>query len=139
MPLLRAGIGPASSRPSWLGGLVLALIGFSVWTLFSLWPWLTQSAAPFRIREAWDTGLFWRVGVPLMLLAQAAGGALSDGKLLVQPVWMLGGFLAGVVLVHPAGSDPGLLPLAAVLIGLPSYAALLAATAVGRAVGDVFE
>jgi hypothetical protein len=139
MPILPASIGPASSRPCWLPGLVLALVGFSVWTLFSLWPWLTGSAAPFRIREAWDTGLFWRVGVPLMLVAQAAGGALTDGKVLVQPVWMLGGLLAGVVLVHPAGSNFGLLPLTVVLVGLPSYVALLAATAVGRAVGDVFE
>ena len=73
-----------------------------------------------------------------MLLAQAVGGALTDGKVPVQPVWMLGGFLAGVVLVHPGGSDFGLLPLALVLIGLPSYVALLGATAVGRAAGEAF-
>jgi hypothetical protein len=139
MQRLRLSIGPASRRPSWLPGLVLASVGFSVWTLFSLWPWLTQSAAPIRIREAWDTGLFWRVGVPLMLLAQAAGGALTGGNLLAQPIWMLGGFFAGLVLVHPAGSDLGLLPLTVILIGLPSYAALLAATAVGRAAGDLLE
>jgi hypothetical protein len=113
------------------------LVGFLVWTLLSLWPWLTQSTAPFRIREAWDTSLFWRVGVPVMLLAQAAGGALTGGKVLTQPLWMLGGLAAGVVLVHPAGSDLGLLPVT-ILFGLPCYAVLLMAAVAGRAVGEAF-
>lgn len=119
--------------PSWLPGLLLAVVGFAVWTLFSLWPWLTNSHAPFRIREAWDMPLFWQIGVPLMLLAQLGGGLLSDGRLSWQPLGMLGGFLAGIVLVRPAGGDFGMLPVAILLIGLPAYAGLLAATAVGRA------
>jgi hypothetical protein len=124
-----------SRLPSWFAGLLLALIGFAVWTLLSLWPWLMHSSAPFRIREAWDTPLFWRAGVPALLLAQAAGGALSGGKVYQQPLWMLGGLFAGVVAVHPGGGDFGMLPLAAILIGVPSYLGLLAAAAVGRAVG----
>src|SRR5689334_5994030 len=71
----------APQRPSWLIGLVLALVGFAVWTAFSLWPVTTQPGQPFRIREAWDTAMFWRVGVPLMLLAQAIGGAVLGGSL----------------------------------------------------------
>lgn len=122
--------------PSWLCGIVLALTGFAVWTVFSLWPWLTHSGEPFRIREAWDTGLFWRVGVPVMLLAQVGGGALAGGKIVWQPLWMVGGLFAGVVLVHPPGGDLGLLPLALILIGAPSYIALLAAAAIGRALSD---
>jgi hypothetical protein len=122
--------------PSWLPGLLLVLIGFAGWTLFSLWPWLVHANEPFRIREAWDTPLFWRVGVPVMLLAQAAGGALSGGKAWWQPFWMLGGFFAAVLLVHPGGSDFGPLPLTLILIGIPGYLALLAATAIGRALGD---
>ena len=120
--------------PSWLPGLLLALVGFAVWTVFSLWPWLMNSHAPFRIREAWDTPLFWQVGVPVMLLAQLGGGMLSDGRLSWQPLGMLGGFLAAIVLVRPAGGDFGMLPLAMILIGLPAYAGLLVATAAGRAV-----
>ena len=119
-------------RPSWLSGLVLAFIGFAVWTLFSLWPWLTNSGAPFRIREAWDIALFWQVGVPVMLLAQLVGGMLSEGRISWQPLGMLGGLLAGIMLVRPAGSDPGMLPLAAILMGGPAYIGLLAATVTGR-------
>ena len=98
---------PLSLRPSWLPGLMLAFLGFAVWTVFSLWPWLMNSHAPFRIREAWDTDLFWHVGVPVMLLAQLAGGMLSDGRISWQPLGLLGGFFAGIMLVRPAGGDLG--------------------------------
>ena len=134
-------IGPAidvsaSHRPSWPAGLLLALLGFAVWTAFSLLPGLTQPTEPFRIREAWDTALFWRVGVPLMLLAQAVGGAAISGGLRWQPLWMLAGLFAGVLLVHRSGVDLGLFPLTVILIGGPTYLGLLAAAAVGRAAGE---
>ena len=80
---------PLPLRPSWLPGLMLAFLGFAVWTVFSLWPWLMNSHAPFRIREAWDTDLFWRVGVPVMLLAQLVGGMLSD-RVGYKPAIMVG-------------------------------------------------
>ncbi|QDW40716.1 hypothetical protein FFI89_028480 [Bradyrhizobium sp. KBS0727] len=118
-----------------LPGLLLVLVGFAVWTAFSVLPGLMQSSAPFRIREAWDTALFWRLGVPLMLLAQAVGGAVARNGIIWQPLWMLGGLFAGVVAVHPGGGDFGMLPLAVILIGVPSYLGLLAAAAVGRAAG----
>ena len=124
---------PSATR--FLPGLLLALVGFSVWTAFSVLPGLMQSSAPFRIREAWDTASFWRVGVPLMLLAQAAGGAVAREGIRWQPLWLLGGLFAGVVAVHPGGGDFGMLPLAVILIGVPSYLGLLAAAAVGGAVG----
>jgi hypothetical protein len=123
-------------RSSWLPGLVLALIGFAMWTLFSLWPWLMTAGAPFRIREAWDTPQFWQVGVPVMLLAQIVGAVLSDDRISWQPLGMLGGLLAGIALVRPSGGDFGMLPVAMILIGAPAYAALLAAAAVGRTVRD---
>ena len=123
-------------QPAWLVGLMMALIGFAVWTLFSLWPWLMNSHAPFRIREAWDTTLFWHVGIPLMLLAQLAGGTLSEGKIYWQPFGMLCGFFAGVLLVHPSASGFGMLPFALIMIGAPGYLALLAVAAAGRMLGD---
>ena len=126
---------PLPLRPSWLPGLMLAFLGFAVWTVFSLWPWLMNSHAPFRIREAWDTDLFWRVGVPVMLLAQLVGGMLSDGRISRQPLGLLGGLLAAIMLVRPAGNDFGMLPVAMILIGAPAYVGLLAAAAVGRTIG----
>ncbi len=126
----------APQRPSWLVGLMLALVGFAVWAAFSLWPAMMQQGQPFRIREAWDTALFWRAGVPLMLLAQAVGGALVSGSLRWQPLWMIGGLFAGVLLVHRSGVDLGMFPLTVILIGGPSYLALLVAAAIGRAAGE---
>ena len=126
---------PLSLRPSWLPGLMLAFLGFAVWTVFSLWPWLMNSHAPFRIREAWDTDLFWHVGVPVMLLAQLAGGMLSDGRISWQPLGLLGGSFAGIMLVRPAGGDLGMLPVAMIMIGAPAYVGLLAAAAIGRTLG----
>ncbi|MBR1276938.1 hypothetical protein [Bradyrhizobium sp. AUGA SZCCT0283] len=126
---------PLPLRPSWLPGLMLAFLGFAVWTVFSLWPWLMNSHAPFRIREAWDTALFWRVGVPVMLLAQLVGGMMSDGRISWQPLGLLSGFLAGIMLVRPAGGDLGMLPVAMILIGAPAYVGLLAAAAIGRTLG----
>jgi len=130
---------PLPLRPSWLPGLMLALLGFAVWTVFSLWPWLMNSHAPFRIREAWDTDLFWHVGVPVMLLAQLVGGMLSDGRISWQPLGLLGGFFAGIMLVRPAGSDLGMLPVAMIMIGAPAYAGLLAAAAIGRTLGKYLD
>lgn len=126
----------APQRPSWLIGLVLALVGFAVWTAFSLWPVATQPGQPFRIREAWDTAMFWRVGVPLMLLAQAIGGAVLGSGLRWQPLWMIGGLFAGVLLVHRSGVDLGMFPLTVILIGGPSYLVLLVVAAIGRAAGE---
>ena len=126
---------PLPLRPSWLPGLMLAFLGFAVWTVFSLWPWLMNSHAPFRIREAWDTDLFWRVGVPVMLLAQLVGGMLSDGRISRQPLGLLGGFFAGILLVRPSGGDLGMLPVVMIMIGAPAYVGLLAAAAIGRALG----
>jgi hypothetical protein len=126
---------PLPLRPSWLPGLMLALLGFAVWTVFSLWPWLMNSHAPFRIREAWDTTLFWHVGVPIMLLAQLVGGMLSDGRISWQPLGLLGGFFAGIMLVRPAGGDLGMLPVAMIMIGAPAYIGLLGAAAIGRTLG----
>jgi hypothetical protein len=120
-------------------GPALALVGFTVWTLFSLLPGLTHPTVPFRIREAWDTAPFLYSGIPLMLLAQATAGAIGRESISRQPLWMLGGFFAGLLLVHPSGNDFGLLPLAVIFIGAPSYAALLAVAWIGQAVAGLFD
>ena len=70
-----------------------------------------------------------------MLLAQLVGGMLSDGRISRQPLGLLGGLLAAIMLVRPAGNDFGVLPVAMILIGAPAYIGLLVAAAVGRTLG----
>jgi hypothetical protein len=121
---------PAQRRLAYVGP-VLAVVGFAVWTLFSLLPALTDQTAPFRIHEAWDTEPFLQIGIPLVLLVQAAAGAIGSENIFRQPLWMVGGFFVGLLLVHRSGNSLGLLPLTVILIGVPSYVALLAAAAIG--------
>ena len=113
----------------------LALAGFTVWTVFSLLPGLTRASGAFRIREAWDTGAFWLIGVPLLLLAQGIVAALHQEKIFRDPLYTLGGLFAAMLLIHPAGNDLGLLPLAMIFIGVPSYVVLLGVGAIGRMIG----
>lgn len=124
----------SSQKTFGFAGPALALIAFLVWSFFSVLPWLmAPPGRAFAIREAWDTEPFWMIGVPVLVLAQAAAGALSGGALARQPLWTLAGHFAGVLLVSKSGSDFGMLPLALVFVGLPAYLALLLAAALGRA------
>lgn len=121
---------PAQRRFAYVGP-VLAVIGFAVWTLFSLLTALSDQTAPFRVVEAWDTMPFLQIGIPLVLLVQVAAGAIGGENIFRQPLWMLGGFFVGLLLVHRSGNSFGLLPVTVVLIGVPSYVVLLAAAAIG--------
>jgi hypothetical protein len=118
-------------------GIGLVLTGFAVWTVFSLLP--AQPGAAMRIREAWDTGGFWAIGVPVMLIAQALAGFLNGAGLKYQPLWTLGGLFIAVLLIRRPGGDIGLLPLALLFVGLPLYGVLLAAGGLGRWLGNALR
>jgi len=124
--------------PPVLVSLFLLALGFMVWTLFSLLPALGH-APPSRIREAWDTSLFWYAGVTVVLIAQFLGGVVMGGGLFRQPIWSLAGLFIGIIAVHPAGGGYDQLPLALILFGVPGYMALLAAAAAGRKLGDSLQ
>ena len=59
----------------------------------------------------------------------------TRGEVWKQPLWTVGGLFAGMLLVHKPGTDLGLLPLALIFVGAPSYAVLLGAAAIGRVLG----
>jgi hypothetical protein len=118
-------------------GIGLALTGFAVWTVFSLLP--SQPGAAMWIREAWDAGGFWAIGVPVMLIAQALAGFLNGAGLKYQPLWTLGGLFMAVLLIRRPGGDIGLLPLALLFVGLPLYGVLLAFGGLGRWLGNALR
>ena len=59
-------------------------------------------------REAWDSPLFWSVGMPIATLASAAIGYVAQGNGCLAPGLMLPGF---VMAMSYRGGDIGLWPL----------------------------
>ena len=105
---------------------VLFAAGFLLWALPSTLPMLD------RIREGWDEAPYWQIGVPLVLVIALVASAASDERAWRSPLWVLFGHLCAMVLIHPSGTDLGLLPLTLVFIGLPAYAVLFIVALVGR-------
>ena len=108
---------------------LLFLAGFAVWSLCSFYP-----PSPHGIREAWDQSIYWSAAIPLLLVAQCAAGGFLKERLTLQPLWVLAGHGLAMLLIHPMGTDLGLIPLSMMFIGLPGYAALLLASSIGRAI-----
>ena len=83
--------------------LCLALgVGLEVWI----------SYAGHR-REAWDSGLYWAIGLPVAALASAAVGYLSKDTGWMAPGLIIPGQM--LAMIYRSGSDLGLWPLTIVL------------------------
>jgi hypothetical protein len=65
------------------------------------------SADGVQLREAWDTGAYFLLGVPLMALAVTAASFVAPSRAWRWPLWMAGGHQAGV-LAAGAGMQSGL-------------------------------
>ena len=100
---------------------LLAAEGFAVWAVFSTLPLLAGGAG---IREAWDTNVYWSLGLPLLMVSVAAAGALTQASPWRLAAAAVAGHFLGVVLIAKAGTGFGLLPLTVTLIGLPMFALL---------------
>jgi hypothetical protein len=110
-------------------GFILAAEGFALWAFFSTLPLLMGGRG---IREAWDTGLYWSVGVPLLLVSVAAAGFLSREAPWKLALWPIAGHALAMAIVSKSGTDLGLLPLAIMLIGLPAFVLFFGAAVLGR-------
>lgn len=108
--------------------VALFFCGFGIWAIGSL-----LAAGPHGIREAWDQPGYWMIGAPLLLLAQAAAAPRLKERPALQPLWVIAGHMTAMILIHPAGTDLGLLPLSLLFLGLPAYGALYLAGMLGRA------
>jgi|SRR5215831_12576416 len=116
---------PQSSSQFWTCAL-LFVAGFALWALTSMLPFSGT------LHEGWDRAPYWEIGVPLLFGVQAVAGALAAEPAWRQPVWVLLGHLAGMLLVHRGGTDFNMLPLTIVFIGIPAYVGLYLAAFVGR-------
>jgi hypothetical protein len=106
--------------------VVTLAAGLLVWVL------LSQTAA--GVREAWDRPEYFSIGIPLMGLATAVAGYLAPTRVWRWAISVAAGQAAGMFLVHPPGSDPGLLPVALIFVGVPLIALFTLAGLAGGAV-----
>ena len=115
----------APALSSTAAAAIAATTGFVGWAIFPLG----------GIRgEAWDSGLWWVVVLPLLALV---AGIL--GYIVPQRVWrwaaaILGGQLLAMILMRPAGADLGLFPLTVVFVLIPLGLIFTALALVGGAV-----
>ena len=108
--------------------ILLFVSGFLLWAIFSLLP-------DFELREGWDRAPYWSVGVPAILAVQAGLGIAAKDAPWRQPLFVMAGHIAAMILLHPPGTGLGLLPIAILFIGLPFYGALFLAAWAGRILG----
>src|ERR1700704_2251117 len=113
--------------------VVFFVAGFLLWAVTSTYPMMDP------VREGWDGSAYWQIGVPLVLTTQLAAGVFFGER----PAWgsplVLSGHALAMVLIHPPGTDLGLLPFTIVFIAVPAYGALFIAAAIGRKLAVVFR
>ncbi len=113
-----------------LVGLLAAANGFVVWLVFAI-------QAGGRVREPWDTMPYWAIGLPLLVAMHVLLGAALRRGTWFLPVCTIAGHLLAMVLVHPPGGGVGMLPMAAVMVGVPFYVALAIAGWAGQAMASL--
>ena len=106
--------------------ILMFAAGFLLWAITSIFPILD------RIREGWDGLGYWQIGVPIVLVMQLGAALVSRERPSLSPLWVLAGHALAMMLIHRAGADLGLVPLALVFIGLPAYAVLFMTALMGR-------
>ncbi|MGE5148041.1 MAG: hypothetical protein ACM3N5_14905 [Candidatus Eiseniibacteriota bacterium] len=99
--------------------ILAALVGAGLWIVL---------AAVGNYAEAWDSPLYFPVGLPLAVLIAALLGALAPRRAWRWGGWLMGGQGAALLVSTGVGS---LLPLGAVLLAVLSVPCMLAALAGG--------
>lgn len=119
----------AKFRSGWAGP-VMAVAGFALWTGFAVVPLFSGG----RIREPWDSGAYWMIGLPALMIAQVIVAALTAAVPWRLAIWGAAGHFLAAVLVVRGGTSLGLLPLTLVVLGVPMFGALTIAGLIGQAI-----
>jgi hypothetical protein len=125
----RGAQGLQPSRPRELEILAgLFLCGSLAWATPACLPSLL--AAPggeFRLREAWDVGVYWWAVLPLMIAVAGLGGFGLGGQAGRVALALMAGHLLAMLALAPRGAGVGLLPLTLVLLAVLALPQLAAA------------
>jgi hypothetical protein len=127
-----------SSDPSLLPPSLAAVAGLAAW----VGPSLTGAVAGvatdgFRIREAWDTPLYWAAALPLLAIVLASCGYFGTAARWRLALWALVGHIVGMVWIHPEGTSLMLLPLTAAFFALFLFPLLWVAALAGGGLARV--
>ncbi len=114
----------APALPAGVAALLAATAGFVGWAAFSFG----------GRREAWDSGGWWMVALPLLVLVAAILGYLVPRQVWRWAAAILGGQLLAMVVLRPAGTDLGLFPLTLVVLLVPLGLMFTVAALVGGAI-----
>ena len=107
--------------------IVLFATGFALWALTSVLPWGDP------VHEGWDRPVYWQVGLPVAFAVQLIVAIMSAERITRAPLWVLLGHSVAMLFIARSGSI-GLLPLSVLLVGVPLYLMLLAASFIGQMV-----
>ncbi len=118
--------GPHAPALSSTAAMALAAAaGFAGWAVFSL-------GGPRR--EAWDSGTWWLVVLPLLALVAGVLGYLAPRRVWRWAAAIVGGQVLAMVALRPAGTDLGLFPLTAAFLLIPLGLILSLPALVGGAI-----
>ncbi|MBI5211556.1 MAG: hypothetical protein HY927_16425 [Elusimicrobia bacterium] len=102
-------------KRAWLAGGLSAAAGVAVWV---------GICALAHRREAWDSGLYFKFGIPLLTLVTFLAGFLEPDR-----PWRWGAAVAAAQIAVAFVKNPtgGLLPLGVILFGVLAVPAILTA------------
>ncbi len=121
---IRAPLGPV------LAATITFVAGLVVWVALS-YAGQREPLGALIVREAWDSSLYWTLGIAVFAAAAFAAGFIAPRQIWRWPLCMVAGHALGMVLVHPEGTDLGLLPMAIMFVAIPLAAILLVPAFVG--------
>lgn len=103
-----------SSDTSLLPPALAAFAGLAAWIGPALMGGVAGVGAEgFRIREAWDTPLYWTCALPVLVAVIVACGYFGSTARWRLAFWALVGHIVGMLWVLPAGTSLMLLPITA--------------------------
>jgi hypothetical protein len=79
--------------------ILVAGLGFVMWTALSVFGGLAADESAFRLREAWDTAAYFYVGIPVMALAVGVAAFIRPEQAWRWPLWLVAGHQTGVLLI----------------------------------------
>lgn len=114
-----------------LATILCLAIGFGVWVAISIASG-TEHEGRFHVREAWDTPVYFWLGLPVLAVCAGIASFISAASVWRWPLMIVLGQAAGMIVAHPDGTSLALLPFTVLFIAIPLMVPLVLAASFGR-------